>query len=62
MNGHLYILIDGSETGIGITTVLKKRMSSYNTHNLTFQIFKSYDCSIEEAKRIETIIVTIQRV
>jgi len=56
MNERLYILTDGSNTKIGITTDFNKRMASYDTHNPNIQLFKSYNCTIEEAKRIETII------
>ncbi len=54
--GHIYILTDGVNTKIGITTDFDKRMSSYNTHNANVQVFKHYPCDIGEAKRIETII------
>lgn len=56
MTSHIYILTDGSNTKIGITTDLAKRMSSYQTHNSSFQLHKTYSCSAEEAKRIETTI------
>jgi hypothetical protein len=56
MTSHIYILTDGINTKIGITTDLAKRMASYQTHNPNFQIYKTYSCSAEEAKRIETTI------
>jgi predicted GIY-YIG superfamily endonuclease len=56
MSGHLYILTDGVNTKIGITTDLDKRLSSYKTHNPNFRQFKVYACEIDEAKRVETII------
>ena len=56
MTSHIYILTDGINTKIGITTDLAKRMASYQTHNPNFQIHKTYSCSAEEAKRIETTI------
>jgi hypothetical protein len=56
MSGHLYILTDGVNTKIGITTDLSKRLSSYKTHNPNFQQFKVYACEIDEAKRVEGVI------
>lgn len=56
VSGHIYILTDGINTKIGITTDFNKRMSTYNTHNANIQLIKSYPCDIEEAKRIETAI------
>ena len=56
MSGHLYILTDGVNTKIGITTDLNKRLSSYKTHNPNFQQFKVYACEIDEAKRVEGVI------
>jgi hypothetical protein len=56
MSGHIYILTDGINTKIGITIALDKRMSSYNTHNPNFYNYKTYSCSIEEAKKIESVI------
>lgn len=56
MSGHLYILTDGTNTKIGITISLDKRMSSYKTHNPTFYTYKVYECSIEEAKKVEATI------
>lgn len=55
-NGHIYILTDGANTKIGITTSFDTRMASYKTHNATAQLFKSYRCPISEAKRIESTI------
>lgn len=54
--GYIYIITDGANTKIGITTDFDKRMASYKTHNATAQVFKNYQCDIEEAKRIETVI------
>lgn len=56
MSGHLYILTDGTNTKIGITISLDKRMSSYKTHNPTFYTYKVYECPIEEAKKVEATI------
>lgn len=56
MNAHIYILTDGINTKIGITTDFKTRMSNYKTHNANIRIVKSYPCDIEEARQIETTI------
>ncbi len=56
MNGNIYILTDGKNTKIGITSAFDKRMSSYKTHNANAKLFKSYPCDIDEAKRIEIAI------
>lgn len=56
VNSHIYILTDGTNTKIGITTDLKKRIQSYQTHNPNFLIHKTYACNPEEAKRIESVI------
>lgn len=57
--GHIYILTDGANTKIGITTSFDTRMASYKTHNATAQLFKQYQCPIQEAKRIEAAIKSI---
>jgi len=59
MTSHIYILTDGVNTKIGITTDLVKRMASYNTHNATIQLVKKYPCAEDEAKRVETAIKNI---
>lgn len=59
MSSHIYILTDGVNTKIGITTDIVKRMSSYHTHNATIQLIKKYLCADEEAKRVETAIKSI---
>jgi hypothetical protein len=56
MSGHIYVLTDGTNTKIGITTDFDKRMSSYRTHNPNFQCVKSYPCDISQAKRVESAI------
>ncbi|WP_296494512.1 GIY-YIG nuclease family protein [Rhodoferax sp.] len=57
MNGHIYILVDGLSTKIGITEQsLEKRLASYKTHNPNYYFYKSYECPIDEAKRIEGLI------
>ena len=56
MNAHIYILTDGINTKIGITTDFKTRMSNYKTHNANIRIVKSYPCDFEEARQIETTI------
>lgn len=56
MSGHIYILTDGGNTKIGITTDFDKRMASYNTHNANIQLVKTYPCAIEEARKIESAI------
>jgi hypothetical protein len=55
---HIYIVADGLNTKIGITTDFEKRMASYVTHNPTARLFKSYSCTLEDAKRIELTIKT----
>lgn len=55
---HIYIIADGLNTKIGITTDFEKRMASYVTHNPTARLFKSYSCTLEDAKRIELTIKT----
>lgn len=57
MSGHIYILTDGVNTKIGITTSLEKRLSSYSTHNPNFYTFKVYETAeIDEAKKIEAVV------
>ncbi len=56
MSGNIYILTDGVNTKIGRTISLDKRLSAYSTHNPNFSTYKVYECSIEEAKRIEGVI------
>lgn len=57
MSGHIYILVDGLSTKIGITEQsLEKRLASYKTHNPNYYFYKSYECSIVEAKRIEGLV------
>ncbi len=57
MSGHIYILTDGVNTKIGITTSLEKRLASYSTHNPSFYTFKVYETAeIDEAKRIEAVV------
>ncbi len=59
MSDFLYILTDGINTKIGITNDFDKRMASYTTHNPNFQLYKSYPCGKDEARRIETAIKVI---
>ena len=60
MTAHLYLLTDGGNTKIGITTDFEKRISTYHTHNANIEVVKDYLCeSIEEAKRVETAIKQI---
>lgn len=54
----VYIIADGFNTKIGITTDFDKRMASYVTHNPSARLFKSYSCSLEDAKRVELTIKT----
>lgn len=57
MTARLYLLTDGTNTKVGITTDFEKRMSTYHTHNANIVVVKNYLCeSIEEAKRVETAI------
>lgn len=60
MAAHIYLLTDGTNTKVGITTDFEKRISTYRTHNPNFVVVKDYLCeSIEEAKRVETVIKQI---
>jgi hypothetical protein len=54
----IYIMADGFNTKIGITTDFDKRMASYVTHNPTARLFKSYSGPLEDAKRVELTIKT----
>lgn len=56
MDAHIYILTDGNNTKIGITTDLDKRIAGYTTHNPNFKIYKTIEADSKEAKRIETVI------
>ncbi len=56
MSGYIYILTDGVNPRIGVTTAIEKRMAFYKKHNATAQLVKSYPCAIDEAKRVETAI------
>lgn len=57
--GHIYIITDGANTKIGITTAFDTRMASYKTHNAKASLYKQYQCPIEEAKRIESTIKSV---
>ena len=56
MSGHIYIIKDGGKTKIGISTNLERRLPAYKTHNPNHEVFKTYSCAIDEAKRIELFI------
>ncbi|WP_175888096.1 GIY-YIG nuclease family protein [Burkholderia contaminans] len=53
---HLYILTDGTNTKIGITENLEKRIKAYNTHNPNYKQYRIFDCDIQEARRIEAAV------
>ena len=59
MDSYIYILVDGKNTKIGVTSALEKRMSTYATHNVNIQEYKKYLCAIDEAKRVEVAIKQI---
>lgn len=56
MSAYIYIIKDADKTKIGISTNLDRRLPAYKTHNPNHQVYKTYPCSIEEAKRIELVI------
>lgn len=56
MSAHIYILTDGINTKIGITTNLENRLSAYNTHNPNFSTYRTFDCDKEQAQKIESVV------
>lgn len=56
MTAHIYIIKDGANTKIGISTNLARRLPAYKTHNPNHEVYKTYPCSHDEAKRIELFI------
>ncbi len=56
MNSHIYILTDGTNTKIGITTDFEKRMQTYRTHNPNIRVVKQYPCDTAESKKVESVI------
>lgn len=56
MSENIYILTDGVNTKIGITTSLEKRLSAYKTHNPNFYQYKVYECEVNLAKKVEAVI------
>lgn len=58
MASHIYIIQDGRNSKIGITTDLKKRIDSYKTHNPNFLLFRAFETDAANAKRIERAIIT----
>lgn len=57
MPSHIYIIQDGRNSKIGITSDLKKRIDSYKTHNPNFLLFRAFETDPPTAKRIESAIV-----
>jgi len=57
MTSHIYIIQDGRNSKIGITTDLKKRIDSYKTHNPNFLLFRAFETEAATAKRIERAII-----
>ena len=57
MTSHIYIITDGRNTKIGITTDLDKRVASYKTHNPNFRLFRTFEADPKDAKRIEKVII-----
>ena len=53
----IYIMSDGVNSKIGITSNLQNRISTYKTHNPTATLFSHYICP--KAKDIETAIKTL---
>ena len=54
---HIYILTDGCNTKIGITTNLNKRIATYRTHNPNFRLFKTFETNHDEAKKVEAVLL-----
>ncbi len=61
MVSHIYIIQDGRNSKIGITSDLKKRINSYKTHNPNFQLFRAFETDAANAKRIERAIIAAFR-
>jgi hypothetical protein len=57
MTSHIYIITDGRNTKIGITTDLGKRVAAYKTHNPNFRLFRTFEADLKEAKWIEKVII-----
>ena len=57
MASHIYIIQDGRNSKIGITSNLKKRIDTYKTHNPNFLLFRAFETDGANAKRIERAII-----
>lgn len=60
MPWHLYIIADGGNTKIGISSNLERRLPAYKTHNPNYgEPYKTYPCSEADARRVESAIKAI---
>ena len=57
ITSHIYIIQDGRNSKIGITSDLKKRIDSYKTHNPNFLLFRAFEADAAHVKRIENAII-----
>ena len=60
-NCYLYVLEDGSNSKIGMSEKLVKRMKTYNTHNASYRIHSVFPCPLKEAKRVEATVKAYYR-
>lgn len=58
---NLYILTDGTQTKIGITADMNKRMQTYHTHNPRFHLYAKRQCDEDTAKNVEMAVRTFFR-
>lgn len=56
MSAHIYIIRDGDQTKIGMSTNLERRLPAYKTHNPNYELVKTYPCQESDARRIELVI------
>lgn len=63
LNGkcYLYVLEDGTNSKIGMSERLVKRMKTYNTHNASYRIHSVFPCPLKEAKRVESTVKAYYR-
>jgi hypothetical protein len=61
MNAYFYILTTGLSTKIGITANMANRLRAYDTHNPNYNVYKTYSCDRDEARRVENHIKSLYR-
>ena len=54
--GVLYIISDGANSKIGVSSSFEKRLSAYNTHNPNYTVHKQYPATIDAARSLEGVV------